>query len=124
MSNRPARRHVLIVEDNRDVSRAMSALLNLAGYDVETVYDGRDAVDSAFANLPEIVLLDIGLPGLDGYCVAERLRGQRGLEDVLIIAISGFDADVFPARSQRARFDHHLVKPVDIETLLSLLVPT
>lgn len=118
------RSHVLIAENNRDVSRTMSALLNLAGYEVETVYDGRQAVDAACAHSPAIVILDIGLPRLDGYHVAERLRGEASLKGILIIAISGYDADMHPARSLRARFDHHLVKPVDIDVLLSLLVTT
>jgi DNA-binding response OmpR family regulator len=122
MSNPPIRGHVLIAENNRDLSRTMSALLNLAGYDVETVYDGRQAVDAACAHSPAIVILDIGLPRLDGYHVAERLRGEAGLKGILIISISGCDADMHPARSQRARFDHHLVKPVDIDVLLPLLV--
>ena len=97
MSNPPTRRHVLIAENNRDVSRTMSALLNLAGYDVETVYDGRQAVDAACAHSPAIVILDIGLPRLDGYHVAEWLRGEASLKGILIIAISGYDADMHPA---------------------------
>lgn len=121
MNTSLTRGHVLIAEDNRDYSRTMSHLLKLAGYDVETVHDGRDAVDAACATLPELVLLDIGLPGLDGYQVAERLRGEAGLKDLIIIAISGYDADMYPGRSRRARFDHHLVKPVDIDALLPLL---
>ncbi len=119
-----SRRHVLIAEDNRDISSTMSALLKLAGFDVETVHDGRDAVDAACARLPEIVLLDIGLSGLDGFHVAERLRGEVGLRGILIIAISGYDADMYPGRSRQAGFDHHLVKPVDIDDLLPLLSPT
>jgi DNA-binding response OmpR family regulator len=121
MSTSLRRRHVLIAEDNHDISWSMSALLKLEGYDVETVDDGRDAVDAACAHSPEIVLLDIGLPGLDGYRVAERLRGEPGLKGVLIIAISGYDAELYPGRSQRAGFDHHLVKPVDIAALLPLM---
>jgi two-component system CheB/CheR fusion protein len=70
---------------------------------------------------PEIALLDIGLPGLDGYRVSERLRGDAGLAGMLIVAISGYDADMHPGRSRRAGFDHHLVKPIDIDALLSLL---
>jgi CheY-like chemotaxis protein len=121
MSSSLTRGHVLIAEDNRDLSRIMSHLLKLAGYDVVTVHDGRDAVEAACALLPEIVLLDIGLPGLDGFRVAERLRGEAGLRALVIIAISGYDADMYPGRSQRAGFDHHLVKPVDIDALLPLL---
>ena len=73
---------------------------------------------------PRIVLLDIGLAGLDGYHVAERLRSEARLKGILIIAISGYDADMYPARSRRAGFDHHLVKPVDIDALLPLLITT
>jgi DNA-binding response OmpR family regulator len=124
MSNPPKRNLVLIAESNRDVSRTMSALMNLAGYDVETVYDGSQAVDAACAHSPAIVILDIGLPRVDGYRVAERLRGEASLKGILIIAISGYDTDMHPGRSLRARFDHHLVKPVDIDVLLPLLVRT
>jgi DNA-binding response OmpR family regulator len=121
MSTSLRRRHVLIAEDNRDFSKSMSHLLKLAGFDVEMVHDGRDAVEAACAHLPGIVLLDIGLPGLDGYHVAERLRGEASLKDLIIIAISGYDADMYPGRSRRAGFDRHLVKPVDIDALLPLL---
>lgn len=124
MSTSLTRGHVLIAEDNRDFSKSMSLLLKLAGYDVETVHDGRDAVEAACTRLPEIVLLDIGLTGLDGYHVAERLRGEASLKDLIIIAISGYDADMYPGRSQFARFDHHLVKPVDLDALLPLLGTT
>jgi len=112
---------VLIAEGNRDLSRSVAHLLKLAGYDVETVHDGRDAVEAACASLPAIVLLDIGLPGLDGYRVAERLRREAGLVHLVIIAISGYDADMHPGRSERAGFDLHLVKPVDFDALLPLL---
>jgi CheY-like chemotaxis protein len=121
MSTSPRRRHVLIAEDNRDLCWSLSSLLELEGFNVETVHDGRDAVAAACAHLPEIILLDIGLAGLDGYRVAERLRGEPGLKGVLIIVISGYDADMYPNRAQRAGFDHHLVKPVDMDVLLPLL---
>lgn len=118
------RRRVLLAEDNRDISSSMSALLELEGFDVKTVHDGRDAVDAARVHSPEIILLDIGLAGLDGYYVAERLRNEVALTDTLIVAISGYDAEMFPARARRARFDHHLVKPIDMDVLLTLLSTT
>lgn len=115
------RLNVLIADDNRDLATGLSLLLKLFGFDVETVHDGHDALRAARARRPHVVLLDIGLPGLDGFQVAEQMRADAGLKTVLIIAISGHSPDMFPERSRRAGFDHHLVKPVSIKTLLPLM---
>jgi two-component system, chemotaxis family, CheB/CheR fusion protein len=115
------RRHVLLAENNRDDSRSVSALLEPEEFDVEAVYDRRDSVVTEFAFRPEILLLDIGLPGMDGYNVAERLRGEAALNGVFKIAISDYDADAYPARSRRAGFDHHLVKPIDFDDLMPVI---
>jgi CheY-like chemotaxis protein len=115
------RRFILIADDNRDLAWGSATLLKLAGFDVETVHDGKDALRAARARRPDAILLDIGLPGLDGFQVAEQMRSDPLLKNVFIIAISGYDPDMFQGRSRQAGFDHHLVKPVDFQTITSLL---
>jgi CheY-like chemotaxis protein len=115
------KRHILIAEDNRVLAMGMSILLTHAGFDVETVHDGREALRVAKARRPDAVLLDIGLPGLDGFQVAEAMRKEPDLQSVLIVAVSGYDQAMFPERSKQASFDHQLVKPVDFQTISALL---
>jgi signal transduction histidine kinase/CheY-like chemotaxis protein len=112
---------ILVVDDNADSARGMEVLLELLGNDVMVVHDGRAAIEAARNFRPEFVLLDIGLPGLDGYQVAATLRGNGLHRDVVIIAVSGYGQDEDRRRSLAAGFDHHLVKPVDLDSLVSLL---
>jgi CheY-like chemotaxis protein len=116
-------RRVLVVDDNRDVVRTTSLLLTSYGFDVATALDGRAAVEAARSFEPHVVLLDIGLPILDGYQVAELLRADAKTNKAIIIAISAYDVDREPTGSREARFDHHLVKPVHFNALLSLFGP-
>lgn len=115
------KRHILIVEDNRDLAKGMSILLKHAGFEVEIVHDGWDALRVSKARPPDAVLLDIGLPGLDGFQVSEAMRKHPDLKTVLIVAVSGYDQAMFPGRSQQAGIDHQLVKPVSFQTISSLL---
>jgi two-component system, chemotaxis family, CheB/CheR fusion protein len=118
----PGRRpFILIADDNQDLAKGLSILLKLSGFDVETVHDGTAALKAALAHRPDVLLLDIGLPGMDGFQVAEHIRSDPFIKDILIIAISGYNKDIFQGRSQRAGFDHHLVKPADPQALLSLI---
>jgi CheY-like chemotaxis protein len=112
---------ILIADDNRDLATSLAFLLRLAGFEVEAVHDGREALRVARARRPDAVLLDIGLPGIDGFRVAQQMRTDPVLKNVLIIAISGYDPSVFPGRARRAGFDHHLVKPVEFQAITSLL---
>jgi CheY-like chemotaxis protein len=112
---------ILIADDNRDLAWSLSVLLRLAGFEVEVVHDGYAALRSARARRPDVLLLDIGLPGIDGFQVAEELRSEPELKHIFIIAISGYGPDMLQGRARRAGFDHHLVKPVDFKTILSLL---
>jgi PAS domain S-box-containing protein len=114
---------VLVVDDNLDNAKGLSRLLTLLGHDVRVAHDGPAAVEAARAHRPEIVLLDIGLPGMDGYEVAARLRGEECGRDSLIIAVSGYGQPEDLRRSKEAGFDHHLVKPVDYDLLMTLFAP-
>lgn len=120
----PGRRSILIAEDHRDLAKTLAVLLNLAGFDAEIVHDGRDALKAARAHRPDVLLLDISLPGLDGVRVTEQMRSDPLLSNVLIIATSAYDPDMFRGRSQRASFDHRLIKLVAFPTILSLLART
>jgi PAS domain S-box-containing protein len=120
--SRPSTR-VLIVDDNLDTARGLSRLLKLLGHDVRVAHDGQEAVEAARGHRPEVVLLDIGLPGLDGYEVARRLRVDECCRGSVIIAVSGYGQAEDLRRSKEAGFDHHLVKPVDYDALMSLLAP-
>ena len=115
---------VLIADDHRDLAKTLAVLLKLAGFDAEIVHDGRDALKAARAHRVDVLLLDISLPGLDGVRVAEQMRSDPLLSNVLIIATSAYDPDMFRGRSERASFDHRLVKPVAFPTILSLLART
>ena len=112
---------VLVVDDNVDTARGMVRLLTLLGNEAIAAHDGREAVAVAPAFRPDFVLLDIGLPGMDGYQVASALRRDERLGGVVIIAVSGYGQEEDRRRSLSAGIDHHLVKPVDFDALLPLI---
>jgi signal transduction histidine kinase/CheY-like chemotaxis protein len=112
---------VLVVDDNVDAAQSLAVLLNLWGHEVCTAHDGTVALEAAQAWRPEVVLLDIGLPGMDGYEVARRLRALQCPARPLLIALTGHAREEDRRRSQDAGFDRHLVKPVDPEILEVLL---
>ena len=112
---------VLLVDDNVDATRALALLLGHAGFVVVTAHDGGEALARAEEALPDIVLLDLGLPVVDGYRVAETLRARPGGEALLLVAISGYGQPEDRQRSQAVGFDHHLVKPIDCAVLLALM---
>ena len=105
-----------MVDDNRDSADSMTLLLGLKGHFVRTAYDGTQAIEEAKAFRPDLVLLDIGLPGLDGYEVARRLRAEAGLDPTLV-ATTGWGHVEDKRRASEAGFDFHLTKPVSIEAL-------
>ncbi|MEX2170354.1 MAG: ATP-binding protein [Pirellulales bacterium] len=112
---------VLAVDDNFDGARILGMLMKESGHDVRTAHDGPTAIEVALDFRPDVVLLDIGLPGLNGYEVATRLRQQPTLNGVVLIAVTGYGQDSDRQRSQEAGFDHHLVKPADYEKLQQIL---
>ncbi|HVG06363.1 MAG TPA: ATP-binding protein [Thermoanaerobaculia bacterium] len=115
---------VLVVEDNVDAAESLAALLHLWGHEVRMVHDGLAAIDAAREHHPEVVLLDIGLPGLDGYQVAKRLREDASMDGALLVAMTGYGQPEDRRRSREAGIHHHFVKPVEpfvLRTLLSNL---
>jgi two-component system CheB/CheR fusion protein len=114
-------RRVLVVDDNLDAREALRFLLEDEGHGVATAADGPQALEQARSFVPEIVLLDIGLPGMDGYEVARRLRAVPGCADAAIVAVSGYGQAEDRARSRAAGFDDHLLKPVAPDLLLQIV---
>jgi CheY-like chemotaxis protein len=112
---------ILIVEDSRDAAESLRTLLDLLGYEVAVAATGPDGVAAARAGHPDVVLCDIGLPGLDGYGVARELRTDPATVDLLLIAVTGYGRDEDRRRALEAGFDHHLTKPVDPEALQPLV---
>jgi len=110
---------ILVVDDTPDVAMTMMMLLKTLGYEVAQAHSGWAAIESARQQRPDIVFLDIGLPDMSGYDVAQRLRTDLGLENSVLVAVSGFDED--EQRMQTSAFNRHLVKPVSVKTLKELL---
>jgi PAS domain S-box-containing protein len=107
------RYRILVVDDNRDAANSLATLLRMKGHDVRTAYDGLEAVDAAFTHKPDVVLLDVGLPRLNGFDVARRIRDESRERNVVLIALTGWGHDEDRRRSKEAGFDHHMVKPAD-----------
>jgi len=112
---------ILVVDDNVDAADSLAMLFTIAGHDARVAYSSEVALELATEYRPDFVLLDIGLPGMDGYEVARRLRQRSELENLRLIALTGYGQDTDRARSVEAGFDHHVVKPVEFESLSSLL---
>jgi signal transduction histidine kinase/DNA-binding response OmpR family regulator len=112
---------VLVVDDNADAAQATAVLLELAGHEVKAVGDGHDALASAPVFAPHVVLLDIGLPRLDGYEVARKLRALAETSSAFLIALTGYGQPADRGRALEAGFDHHLTKPADPDELLRLI---
>jgi len=112
---------VLVVDDNVDAAAALEMLLHESGHVVRVAHTGPTGLAAALDFRPEVVLLDIGLPEMDGWKVAERIRQQPMLDDIVLIAMTGYGQKADRQRSQKAGFDHHLVKPVEFRTLRQFL---
>jgi CheY-like chemotaxis protein len=115
------RHRVLVVDDNVDAAVSLGMLLKLAGQEVRVAYDGPAALRQAMDFRPQLVLLDIGMPGMDGYEVCRRIRRESALEKATVVALTGWGQDEDRRRSHEAGFDHHIVKPVEPSALKRLL---
>jgi CheY-like chemotaxis protein len=113
-------RRVLVVDDNQDAADSLAMLLGVRGEEVRIAYDGAKALEVERDFKPDVVLLDIGLPAISGYDVAERIRDKRG-DKVLIVAITGWGQEKDLRRAEDAGIDHHFTKPVDFEALVALI---
>ncbi len=112
---------VLVVDDNADAAQSLKILLELFGHEVQVAATGKQALDSASAFFPQVVLLDIGLPGMDGFEVARRLRANPALQETLLVAVTGYGQDEDRRQSQQAGFSAHLVKPLELSALQEVL---
>jgi CheY-like chemotaxis protein len=114
-------RRILVADDNNDALESLATLLQLSGHEVYTAANGAIALESAEQHRPEVALLDIGMPKLDGYEVARRIRAQPWGAHITLVALTGWGQDSDRRRSQEAGFDSHLVKPLDLDKLTELL---
>src|SRR3954453_18237037 len=114
------KRRVLVVDDNRDIALSSSRLLVLHGHEVAVAFDGLRALEVAREFRPDVALLDVGLPGIDGYELARRLRAEYG-PDVLLIIVTAYARDNDRRRGYEAYFDHHFTKPIDGSVIADLL---
>jgi CheY-like chemotaxis protein len=115
------RRRVLVVEDNLDSMHSLVLLLREMGHEVEFAINGYAALDIAAKMRPELIFLDLGLPGLDGFYVCERIKADPALKDARIIAITGYSSNEHRIRSKASGCELHLVKPVSVEVFEKLL---
>jgi CheY-like chemotaxis protein len=121
-SMRPgARRTVLVADDNRDAAETLALLLDMEGYETAVAYDGLQALDSIRRNRPDAVILDIGMPDLNGYEVARRIREEEWGRNLFLLAITGWGHPDDVARAKAAGFNEHLTKPVDADNVVRLL---
>ena len=117
-------RRILIVDDNKDAATSLAMLLEMSGAATELAFDGPSAIDVAARFRPEVVLMDIGLPGLNGYEVARKMRSEPWGKKATLVAITGWGQVEDRQRSKEAGFDAHVVKPVDYAALMKLLATT
>jgi CheY-like chemotaxis protein len=114
-------RRVLVVDDNVDAARIMAMVLGVAGHEVRLAHRGLDSIEAARKFQPDAVLLDIGLPDIDGFEVARRLRVEPGLEKILLVAVTGYGRDQDIRMCREAGFDEHFSKPVNPDALNALI---
>lgn len=119
--SQPRHARILIVDDNQDAAASLALLLNIAGNETHTAHDGLQAIEAAARFRPDMILLDIGLPKLNGYEACRRIREQPWGKNILLVALTGWSLDEDSPQSKGAGFDHHLVKPVELDALKGLL---
>jgi CheY-like chemotaxis protein len=118
---RSVRRRILVADDNRDSADSLASMLSLMGHEAHAAYDGSDAIEKAAACRPDVIVLDLGMPRMDGYEAARRIRNEPWSDGVLLVALTGWGQEEDRNRAKKAGFDHHLTKPASPEVLVSLL---
>lgn len=117
----PRARRVLVVDDNHDIAASLGLLLELEGHTVRAAHSGLEALELVAAGAPDVALLDVGMPGMDGYQLAARLRAAPGGDRMVLVAITGWGSAADKAKAAQAGFDQHLTKPVDPDQLVAML---
>jgi CheY-like chemotaxis protein len=117
----PVAGRVLVVDDNRPSAMTLGWFMQLNGYDVQTCFDGRSAAEVAHGFHPDVVLLDLGMPEVDGFEVCRRLREDGSLGKLTVIAQTGWGSSEMRQRTAQAGFNHHMTKPVDLTKLLEII---
>jgi CheY-like chemotaxis protein len=117
----PAKLRILVADDNPDSAASLSLLLSILGYETRATHDGMEAFEAATEFRPDVALLDIGMPRLNGFDLARRLRGETWGRNIVLIAVTGWGQTEDRQKTLEAGFDHHLVKPVDPTALTKLL---
>jgi CheY-like chemotaxis protein len=115
------KRVILVADDNRDSANTLCTLLRALGHDAYAAYDGIQAIEQAAKLDPDVVLLDIGMPNVDGYAAARAIRQQKLVKRPVLIAVTGWGHEEDRQRTRQAGFDHHFVKPVDPDGIFELL---
>jgi CheY-like chemotaxis protein len=115
------RLRILIVDDRRECARTLGRVVTRLGHDARTAHDGTGGVAVASDFRPDVVLMDIGLPGMDGYGAARHLRDQPRSQGITLVALTAFGGEIDGREFHDAGFDHHLTKPVDFEALVTLI---
>ncbi|TAK34486.1 MAG: response regulator, partial [Lysobacteraceae bacterium] len=115
------KRNILIVDDNIDAAESLAMILRLAGHQVVTAHTAASALQTAAQIRPDVIVLDIGLPEVNGYELARKMRGQPDLAGAVLIALSGYGRDEDRQHGVEAGFDHHFTKPVDYQALNAVL---
>jgi len=119
-------RRILVVDDNVDAARALGLVLRVLGHDVRVVFSSEDCLKAVETFVPEVLFLDIGLPGMDGYEVARAVRRLPGMDELFLVALTGYGREEDRRKTREAGFDYHLVKPAgmeDVQRLLATLAP-
>lgn len=117
------KRRIVVADDNKDSATSLAMLLEMHGYEVRCAHDGIEALEIAEEFRPDVVLLDIGMPRLDGYGAARELRKRAWAKDTVLVALTGWGQEEDKRLAREAGFNHHVVKPVDPDTLRGLMEP-
>ena len=112
---------ILVVDDNHDAADALAKLIQSFGYEARAVYGGKQAVEETVSFQPDMALLDIGMPDLDGYATVQELRQRRGQVHLIVVAVTGHNSDEDKRHAYESGFDLHVAKPMDVKTLKELL---
>lgn len=112
---------ILVVDDERDAADSLVRLIQVLGYDAQAVYDGEEAIREVAKYLPDMALIDIGMPGLNGFETVSRIRQQRGNVTMILVAVTGWTREEDQRKAYEAGFDLHIAKPMTVETLKELL---